>query len=126
MALACQRMCRVGLEVAEDRLDPGVPLLRCRAVIAKRSRLGEQALEPFHPGHRKRTIGVLEPVGDLREERRSRGDRGELDDARTVTMLALIDDEVANRACEATSRTRLAKPPNAIAAKSAEKHEMPP
>ena len=101
MVLVFNRVCSLDLKVREDRLDAGVPLSRTRPVIAKRRRLGEQPLEACDPAGGDREIEVRQPLRDAFVQRRPRRDRGKLDDAAAVTVLALVAGVPTNSAGEA-------------------------
>lgn len=100
MVLVCDRICSLDLKVGEDRLDAGVPLPRTWPVIAKRRRLGEQALEASDPAGGDRQIEFRKPFRDAFVQRGPRRDRGELDDAGAVTVLALVAGVPTNSAGE--------------------------
>jgi hypothetical protein len=101
MVLVCDRVCSLDLKVGEDRLDACVPLPRTRPVIAIRRRLGQQALEASDAAGGDREIEVSEPLRNAFVQRRPRRDRGELDDAAAVTVLALVAGVSTNSASEA-------------------------
>jgi hypothetical protein len=101
MVLVCDRVCSLDLKVGEDRLDAGVPLPRTWPVIAIRRRFREQALQASDPAGGDRQIEFRQPFSDAFVQRRPRRDRGELDDAAAVTVLALVAGVPKNSAGEA-------------------------
>jgi hypothetical protein len=126
VVLAPYRVSAPALEVAEDRLDPRIPLLGGSAVVAIRRRLGEQALEPSDSEHRNLVIEILEPFRDPFIERRPPRNRGELDDAAAVALLALLVRARANATGETTSLARLAEAAEATPPDGVDERQLVP
>jgi hypothetical protein len=112
--------CLLDIEAGENRLYAYVPLPRTGPVIAKRRRLGEQALEPPDSNGGDRAICVLEAFSDAFVQRRACGDRRELDYAGAVAAVALVTGMRPNRTGEATSRSRLAEAADTVPPEGAE------